>query len=284
MTFGHLLKIYRSPEHIAQRPAIFEVMSSLLKGLRNNAATNPADSVSSLREELLSIATSGMKTGNTQTQALDCLIQLIQVPNCLTPQELVFALSSVTDLLIQTTSNAEDETSEEAATAALEGLSAIAPLYPSAIQEIVLPRLFELLPQEAPAKQDAGARNGYRLALASLASLCSLPQLTEVFLVRLLSRLDGLFGIFINSGSQYVQTVIYSHHLLVTLRIVCKGKVEAKHGDLTEHADRLVRQLLRLFIVPSVRPTSTKVVATEPKLIQDAAELVSILTQQMGAE
>lgn len=277
--FSHVLEIYKLPDEVQQRPALFGVMATLLNALRECPVQEPARPFIAYREEVLSITISNLRNRSTRPQALECLVQLVQVPQCLAPDEIVFALQSITDLL--TTSTLDGN--EEVGPIALGGLTKLAPLLPKQTENVVLPPLFHLLPDVAPAKQDHRSNDSYRLGLAALASLCILPQLFETFLIRSLSRLDSVcsHSSRMDGRVQYSQSVLYAHHILTALRIVLEKKVKAVHTDLHTHIEKILASLYKLFIIPSVQQKEHKTITAEPKLVEDAGKIMTILVQQM---
>lgn len=278
-SFSHLLRIYRLPQERQQRPALLGAMASLLTGLRGCPVQEPAEPLLDYREEILSIVTTNLHIKNTRQQALECLLQLIQLPRCLSADEMVYALRSITDLLIQP----ELEDSNAIGSIALDGLVEISPTLPLQIDEVVLPPLYHLLPNQAPSRQDHTGIDRYRMALAALAALCILPQLFQSLLIRLLSRLESIcFASIAESDRiQYGQQVKYAHHILTTFRIVIEKKAKAKHMDLMANVNDILPRIYRLFILPSVKPVETRSITAETQLIEDAGRIITILVQQM---
>ena len=276
--FEQLLHIYKVPDEIQQRPALFTVMARLLEQLRECPVANPAEAFLDFREEVLSLCTSSLALSTTGSQALDCLVQLVQLPGCLDGDELVFALQSITSLLVSVGS---PDVGEDASAAALDGLASVSQLFPKRIEETVLPSLFGRLPDRAPSINDRPAIASYRLALACLATLCVLPELFEVLLIRLLSRLESTCNFKTEEPAQHAQNNLYAHHLLTTLRVVLEKKIAAGHKDVAIRATSITSRLYGLFIPPTLTYEEIRTAATEPRILEDAGRILMLLVQQL---
>ncbi|CAD6575428.1 MAG: hypothetical protein CYPHOPRED_005705, partial [Cyphobasidiales sp. Tagirdzhanova-0007] len=77
------------------------------------------------------------------------------------------------------------------------------------------------------------------------------------------------------------EDVIYAHHILTTLRLVLERMGRAEHTDLTIHMDKILPQLYKLLITPSVQQMDKRTVATEPRLLIDAGRIITFIVQRM---
>lgn len=277
VVFEHILEAYKSQDKAQQRPALFRIMGQLIKALQSSPGPLARQALSAYREEVLSLSASNLGNATTQEQALFCLAQLAEFTDCLSHQELVYAIQSITDVLVKPDADAGDDMAANA----LDALNNLVQLHPLDIQELTLPPLMQLLPDTAPRREDTAAISEYRVALASLATLCVSPALFETFLIRILSRVERLARPPAEEFSGLQQTVIYTHHLLTTLRVVIAKKIEAGHADIQSCASRVLHRLFGLFIGRSLDSISGQSVATNTKLIGDAGRIVTPLVQQM---
>lgn len=277
VVFEHVLDAYKSPDKVQQRSALFQIMGHLVKALQASPGPLGRQALSAYREEVLSLAASNLGTSSTQEQALFCLAQLTELTDCLSHQELVFALQSITDVLVKP----DEDTIDDMAANALDALDSLTKLYPSDIEEITLPPLMQLLPDVAPSREDTSGIAEYRVALASLATLCISPTLFETFLIRILSRVERLSRPSTDVSQAQQQTILYCHHLLTTLRVVIEKKIKADHKDIQTCASRVIHHLFGLFVNRNQDPSSVTSVATSTKLIGDAGRIITLLVQQM---
>jgi hypothetical protein len=71
--FTHILETYKLPDEVHQRSALFKILGQLIKSLRDCPVARPSDTLAPFREEILSLAATGIKANSTQEQALFCL-------------------------------------------------------------------------------------------------------------------------------------------------------------------------------------------------------------------
>lgn len=276
--FPRILQVYKSPDEQHQRPSLLGVLARLLEGLRGCPVPQPAASFAPYREEVLSIATSALQKSDGRQQALDCLIQLVQLPKCLDDDELVYALQSIVGVLVDpsATGNTSDVSSS-----ALEGLDIIAILHARKVETIVLPPLFNLLPDRISVHQEKEDADRYRLALGALATLCVHQDLFESLAIRILSRLDLVCASAPDTFAGKSKNILYAHHLLTTLRTVLQRKASAGHTDIAKHADRILVRLYSLFAKPAVDGSTNLPIAQDARLIDNVGRIAMCFTQQM---
>lgn len=276
--FENILEGYKQPDKAQQRSALFQIMGQLLKALQESPASIALEALAPFREEILSLSASNLTTPSTQELALFCLCQLAELPGCLSRQELVFAVQSITDVLVKPSPDAADGMAANA----LDALNSLAQLHPSDIEEITLPPLIQLLPDTPPRREDSAAISEYKVALAALATLCVSPALFDTFLIRVLSRVELLSSTPSEQSAEATsQAVLYAHHLLTTLRVVVEKKVKAGHRDIASCASRVLHRLFGLFISRNLEASSGHTVAASTKLIGDAGRIITLLVQQM---
>lgn len=252
-------------------------MGQLIKALQACPDSAACNTLSERREEVLSLAASGLGNPGIQDQALFCLTQLAELPNCLSHTEFVFAVQSITDLLVKPAPDANDDL----AASALDALQGLAQHHPQDIEEITLPPLMQLLPDVAPGKADTETIAEYKVALAGLAALCVFPSLFEAFLIRILSRVERLTRPSNQEPEAIYQSTLYVHHLLTTLRVVIEKKAKLGHQDLRNCASRVVHRIIGLFISRSLESSDQPNAGTSSKVIGDAGKIVTLLVQQM---
>lgn len=275
--FDYVLDSFKSPDKAQQRSALFQIMGQLIKALQACASPVAVQTLSDYREEVLSLSASGLVNPAVQEQALFCLAQLAEFPNCLSHAELVFAIQSITDLLVKPASDANDDLAANA----LDALKSLAQLYPSDIEELTLPPLMQLLPDTAPRKMDTERIAEYRVALACLAGLCVFPSLFEAFLIRILNRVERITKPSDEDSEAVQQSILYAHHLLTTLRVIIEKKAKLGHTDLRNCASRVIHRIIGLLINRSLEPANQPAAGISPKVIGDAGKIVTLLVQQM---
>lgn len=283
--FSHLLHIYKLPDEVHQRPALFNAMASLLTGLRKCPSNRRAEPFGPFREEVLSVAASSLRTPATRQTALDCIVQMIQLPHSLNEEEQTFALQAIVDLLTKPTL----DNSEDIGAIALEGLVTIAPLYTKQIEEVVLPPLFGLLPEQAPSRQDQIGIDRYRLGLAALAELCGLPELFETLIIRFLARLETLLhssdsSVLSNDKTQYGQNVLYAYHISAAFRIVLEKKIKKNHTDLQRFSEGVLSRLYSFLVQPSLGSSSARHIGKEARIIDGVGRIATLFVQQMDLQ
>jgi DNA repair/transcription protein MET18/MMS19 len=158
------------------------------------------------------------------------------------------------------------------------------------IEEHTLPLLFRQLPAVAPNLSDEEGRIYIRQILASLATLCTQPGLFEPLHIRLVGQFEGLCTASIPSANDMdVEEdfakrecqVVYAFSLLHAVRVTLERKIKSKHHDVAKHFDQLVPQIYSLFAQDFTNSTS---IATDVRLISEAATIVTVMTQALPAE
>jgi DNA repair/transcription protein MET18/MMS19 len=71
----------------------------------------------------------------------------------------------------------------------------------------------------------------------------------------------------------------YAYSILKTLANTLARKVDLAHADIPNYIDRLIPHLYNLFIFSAVVSDGTYMVATEPRLVRVAAQIVTLVIQ-----
>ncbi|KAK4050301.1 hypothetical protein OIV83_003622 [Microbotryomycetes sp. JL201] len=300
-----LLSLFKNPDEVALRPAALACLSDILSGLTIDAVqpsedsivprpktlhSNGASPLEPFRDDLLSSFTSGSRSAVTRSAALEGLVVLVKIDQFLRSDEVAYCINALNDVLQSPESDDEYES-------ALTGLIDVSKYHPRPIEQSTLPILFNLLPTDADAfeQQDSEHKNDYRRALSSLAELCIDPNLFEILALRLLTRLETIVGHRTGltqsaaAMTTYQQVALYGHHLLRTLLVVLKIKVEEGHEDVAKYVDKFLSRLLAMFVVPTLsddgsRDDEGQVVAKDARLLRDAGKVVTVIVQRVSVE
>ena len=88
-----------------------------------------------------------------------------------------------------------------------------------------------------------------------------------------------------NGSPDLEPAAAYAHSVLRTLADVLAAKVEASHADVAKYADRLAPRLFALFAGAAFLAEDTPggAVAADARLLAVAAQIVTLITQTLGA-
>ena len=167
---------------------------------------------------------------------------------------------------------------------ALDLLTTISASAPRHVSETTLPLLFGSLPDRAPARDDQAARLKYWRTLASLTKLCKQPDLFETLVVRLLTKLDLVCDSTLEASGDMEPSAAYAHSILRTIADVLEAKIKLGHADVIKYIDRLVPRVYYLFIHSALASDATQSVATEPRLVAVAAQVITLVVQTLSAQ
>lgn len=223
----------------------------------------------------MSVFTSGSRSQTSRAPALEGLVNLVKITGFLSVAEVGYCVAAINDVLISPEGDDQYET-------ALEGLVTISILHPRIIEESTLPLLFTALPSEAPLSSSPSNEN-YRRSLSSLSALCLHPSLFEILSLRLLARLEGLCSSTFNDAIAISNNSLYAHHLLMTLRVVLKKKVDRSDEDIAKYVEKFVPRLIAVFILPTTRvgEPGEGAVALDVRLLEDAGKVITIVLQKV---
>jgi hypothetical protein len=282
-----LVRLATDLDEVSRRPAVFSALCSLLRAYRLGCAprTEPA-ALAPLKDELLSILSSGTSNAATLPAATMAILQLPQIDGLLDSAELAYALEVASALALT------DETQVDATDvdAGISEIAAVGKRFPEPFERTTLALLFDRLPEGSPPQTEGGEdeEGSCRRALGALSRLAS----SETALIgpiawRLLDRLWRAVDERSERGAQYC------HYLLATLKAVVKGREGRREGaeeQWGEEGIRLVARLMAILVasVPlqlkSAEAGASWVSAAATRLVFDAAGVVGIVIQRMGVE
>jgi DNA repair/transcription protein MET18/MMS19 len=169
----------------------------------------------------------------------------------------------------------------------LELLSSISAINPRHVEEQTLPLLFSLLPDKAPSRIAAGDRAKYWRILSALSRLCVQQELFETLVIRLSTKLDLICvpGTSLEGrDSDFEPTAAYAHAILTTLANTLRTKVDLQHTDIPKYMDRLVSRLFNLFIYSALLSEDISTMATDPRVIRIAAQIITLIVQTLPVQ
>lgn len=167
-------------------------------------------------------------------------------------------------------------------------LTTISEVAPRHVVEQTLPLLFSSLPDRAPARDDGSGREECWQTLTTLSKLCIKRELFEQLVIRLTTKLDL---ICFPSADQMLlvsadpePTAAYAHMILKALAQALSTKVKGKHPDVAKYLDRLVPIVFNIFVSSAFLSEEQITIATEPRLVQVAAEIINLVVQSVPSE
>lgn len=134
------------------------------------------------------------------------------------------------------------------------GLSSIAKVHPTIIENVTLPRLFHTLPDRAPTLAQTAERNTYRSTLSAISDLCTLPALYQTLVIRVPNKLDTIVSSALaskkdeSSDEQYECDVAYAYDLITCLDSTTKRKIAKKDLDTVKRFGDVVLPLWTLVV------------------------------------
>lgn len=69
-----------------------------------------------------------------------------------------------------------------------------------------------------------------------------------------------------------------------TIADVLEAKIKLGHTDVVKYIDRLVPRLYHLFIYSALASDGTPLIATEPRLVAVAAQVITLVVQTLSAQ
>ncbi|KAF8489304.1 ARM repeat-containing protein [Gautieria morchelliformis] len=290
-TVPHLIRLFRDPAEISNRPATLAALETIIRALydvftaregsdvtRSYEEEKPLDP---FKDEVLGVFTVGLKADSSASSALMGLDALVKLPGLLNHDELGYVVHSINEVLTEST-----ESSNDVRAAALDVLSAASLVTPTHVEETTLPLLFSTLPDSAPPAEAYVEHALYQRVLTNLTTLCVSPPLFETLVIRLSTKLDLICASTTTVSEQNVNSA-YAHFILSCLSNVLTKKVEAGHADIPKYLDRLVPRLYNLFIYAAITGEHRDAavgVARHPRLIQAGARVVQQIMQTVPSE
>ncbi|KAI0794485.1 ARM repeat-containing protein [Fomes fomentarius] len=300
----HFVKLFLNPDELPNRAPTLRLLADLVEAARESTTSPSSYSdpeilpdadegsvpLSPYKDEVLGISTVGLKTPASAYPAIDALKSMVRTHGLLTDEELGFVVHNVNEVLDKD----EDET--DISHASLDLLCTISSIAPSHVSGNTLPLLFASLPDRAPPREAEAERIKYWRTLASLKKLCTQPDLFETLVVRLSTKLDLLClpsatptpsdlepnKATAEAAEDLEPAAAYAHSLLKTLADVLQAKIELGHTDVAKYIDRLVPRLYNLFIYTGLHAETRVMVATDPRLLAVAAQIITLVTQTLS--
>lgn len=249
-------------DHASVRPNLLSHLAELLDAVskRNHSSAKAIAPLTETKDELVSILASASQVPATAVAGLHALATLCKVDGLLSPQGRSFIISCFNEYL----KPGSDATVTAAALAELSSMSTISS---REICEQTLPQLYSQLPDALPEDMQ------YISTLNALGQLCTPAALYESLIIRSMTRLD-------HATSQDEQSAaLYSHNLLVTLRLVTSRKLQRGDSDLSKASSKITARLFGLFIRGEAQQGCWK----DSRLVFDASEIIALLVRTMDA-
>jgi DNA repair/transcription protein MET18/MMS19 len=73
----------------------------------------------------------------------------------------------------------------------------------------------------------------------------------------------------------------YAHAILTALANTLRTKVDLGHTDVPKYIDRLVSRLYNLFIYSALLSTEYRTAATDPRVIDVAAHIITLVVRTL---
>lgn len=270
-----LTALFHNPDEASNRTPTLTLLTELVKAARDSAPESESEvKLAQFKDDLLGIMTVGLKNESSCTTALEGLKALVTTKGLMSNDELGYTVHNVNEIIPLEWAN-----TEEIIDSTLDLLSTVSTRSPMHVEGTTLPLLFSTLPDRAPPREAASERAKCWQTLAFLSKLCKQPSLFETLVVRLTTKLDLICGSTAHSQEDIEPSAAYAHSILLTLRNVLKDKVDLGHLDVAKYLDRLVCRLYNLFIYSVLQATGLHMVASEPRLLKTAGEIITLVVQ-----
>ncbi|PBK99659.1 ARM repeat-containing protein [Armillaria gallica] len=281
-TAPHLVTLFVTLEDTASRLSDLLLLSDLIAAARDSVSNLQQSEVTEppllpYKDDVLGIVTTGLQTGSLRRPALACLLGMVSTKNLLTDEELGFVVHKANEVLQGDTNENDDESDT------LKLLTTITTISPHHVVDQTLPLLFNDLPDRAPPRDAVADRIKYRRVLTALSTLCQQSELFEVFMIRLTTRVELLCSAT-DIEADLEPRAAYAHAILKSIAQTMSSKVDEKHIDVPKYIDRLVPRLFNLFIYSALTSEGGYVIATDPRLILVAGDIISLVTQCLTVE
>lgn len=282
----HLVRLFHDPDEISARAPTTFLLSELIASARDAMDKEPSLKVDPpllpFKDEVLGVLTTGASLPATRTFALSGLKALVSTKGLLSDEELGFIVHNA-DQIIEKGADYGDSSE-----AILDLLVAVGARAPHHLAEQTLPLLFGYLPDKAPLRDAAAEREKCWLTLSTLRSLCLLPDLFENMVIRLITKLDLISFPYaakpLALSDDPEPSAAYAHMILKTLAQCLATKVNKKHADVSKYIDRLVPSLFNIFVASAFISDEGEMIATDPRLIQVAGEIITLVVQSLSPQ
>ncbi|KAK0202783.1 Dos2-interacting transcription regulator of RNA-Pol-II-domain-containing protein [Desarmillaria ectypa] len=281
-TAPHLVTLFVTLEDTASRLSDLLLLSDLIAAARDSVSNLQQSEVTEplllpYKDEVLGIVTTGLQTGSLRRPALACLLGMVSTKNLLTDEELGFVVHKTNEVLQGDTNENDDESDT------LKLLTTITTITSHHVVDQTLPLLFNDLPDQPPSRDAVADHIKYRRVLMALSTLCQQPELFEVFMIRLTTRVELLCSTT-DVEADLEPRAAYAYAILRSVSRTMSSKVDEKHVDVPKYIDRLVPRLFNLFIYSALTSDGGYVIATDPRLILVAGDIVNLVTQCLTVE
>ncbi|KAF8967720.1 ARM repeat-containing protein [Flammula alnicola] len=285
----HLIRLFHNPDEASSRPATLALLSELIGSGRDSMAQTKSKSpevdppLMPYKDDVLGVLSVGLTSATTRNMALSGLKAMTAIKLLLSDEELGFIVHNV-DQIIEGNQDDFDDASD----AILDVLTTISEHAPRHVAEQTLPLLFSSLPDFAPSRESVSERTKYWQTLSALHRLCIQQELFENLVIRLTTKLDLLC--FPSAEQARVvsadpePSAAYAHMILKTLAQALDTKVKKKHPDVVKYIDRLVPSIFNLFVASAFLSEEQTMIATEPRLIQVAGEIITLVVQSLSLQ
>ncbi|KJA28181.1 hypothetical protein HYPSUDRAFT_130307 [Hypholoma sublateritium FD-334 SS-4] len=283
----HLCRLFHNPDEISSRPATLVLLADLISAARDSMLPEKVQAAEAdlplapYKDEVLGVFSVGLTSAITRSMALAGLKAIASTRGLLSDDELGFIVHNVDQII-------EGNPSEFVDQSILDVLSSISEYAPRFVAEQTLPLLFSSLPDQAPSRQSVSERTKIWQTLNALKNLCIQQELFESLVIRLTTKLDLLCF----PASEQAQVVArdtepsaaYAHMILKTLAQALVTKVKKEHLDIPKYIDRLVPSIFNLFVASEYLSSEKVMIATEPRLIEIAAEIITLVVQSLPVQ
>lgn len=160
--------------------------------------------------------------------------------------------------------------------------------------------MFSSLPDSSPPRDAISERIKIHSVLNALETLCVHAQLFETLVVRLTTKLDLICVPSLSTtlppipDEEVEVQAAYAHWILTTLVKTLQKKVDRSDLDVAKYIERLVPSIFNLFIFVAFEASDEGVgdeneskerwrkrirVATDPRLVKKAGEIITLIVQ-----
>ena len=267
----HFLTLYRDPQEAPLRPHNLTGLNTVLESILTSVTSSTPDAERPLvpyKDDILATYLSGLNQPVTLQTSVDGLQCLVRIKKLLSVEELSFVVHNVSEHLL----------SSEGRVLVL--LNTITDISPTPVEELALPVLIEQLPDQPPPRDDMKAQARITNALAALRTICVHPVLFERLVIRLSAKID----LIVKTAGTEDMVSAYVHIILSTLSGLLGEKLEKGHGDVGKYVERLVPSLYYLFLRGTGEDENMDQVILDVKVVDGAAEIISLVVSALQAE